>query len=102
ARQLESLHAAAGELLDQAQLVVCRDDLRLVLEAVARTDLTNPDHLAHDGRGYATRASGNEPTTDTIESSRVTSKIRRRLSGQTTIKRVFSTNAFCAPINAAR
>src|SRR3954447_14864551 len=90
ARHLEALDAGARELLDQAHLVVGRDHLRLVLEAVARTDLADPNHFAHSERGYATKASGSEPTTETIESSRVTWKMRCRFCGQTTISRVWS------------
>ena len=45
ARRLDPLHAGARERVDQAHLVVGRDDLGLVLEAVARADLADADGL---------------------------------------------------------
>jgi hypothetical protein len=44
-RDLDALEPARREQTDQSELVVRRDDLRLVLEAVARPHLADPDTL---------------------------------------------------------
>src|SRR6185503_12174928 len=47
ARHLQPPHAGAGEHLDQPDLLSGLDDLRLVLETVARPHLADVDVLAH-------------------------------------------------------
>ena len=47
ARDLEPPQTRVGEHLDEPDLVVRRDDLGLVLEAVPRADLADPDVFGH-------------------------------------------------------
>src|SRR5215218_920107 len=49
ARHLEALQARAREHLDQPHLVVGRDGLGLILEAVARADLADADRIVSHG-----------------------------------------------------